>query len=195
MQALAPCAGKLAWHFSSLLTREGVEHISRKEGKQRSLTCLPPVSSPLTGSSTHCTHQPEGCALAWASESSLPQSMRQERSNIVFPPGPTSAPTAPLHAGSGSPAPTGLLAMEAGSFSTGTSGPVPLAEQVGTPLCPCPRGLRTLGSCPCAPYPGHHPGSAGPEEESASQIQLLLAREVFLSDPQALPLWEVFTNP
>lgn len=120
-----------------------------------------------------------------------------ERSNIIFPPGPTSVPQHPSvpAGGSRSPAPTGLLAMEAGSFSTDTRGPVPLAERSGTPLRPFPRGLRTLGSCPCAPYPGHRPGSAGPEEENASQIQDLLAREVFLSDHQALPLWEMFTNP
>lgn len=195
VQASAPSAGGAAWHFSSLLTREEAEHISKKEGKQGSLTCLPPVSSPITGSSTHCTHKPDSCALVLASGSSLPQRMQRERSKRRLPSWSHlschSTPSCLLW----DPAPTGLLATEAGSFPTDTSGPVPLAERFGTPLRPCPWGLRTLGSCPCAPYPGHHPGSAGPEEESASQIQVLLAREVFLSDLQALLLWEVFTNP
>lgn len=58
----------------------------QQEGREaKVLRCLSPVSSPLTGSSTHCTHKPEGCALALASGSSLPQRMRWERSKCCLP--------------------------------------------------------------------------------------------------------------
>lgn len=112
--------------------------------------------------------------------------MRQERSNIVLAPGPTSAAQPPFMPAwdPGPPLPLGCW-----PWKQAHSPQTPVAQcrwlSCLGHLCARPWGLRTLGSCPCAPYPGHHPGSAGPEEESASQIQVLLAREVFLSDPQA----------
>lgn len=153
-----------------------VEHVSRKEGRQRVLTCLPPVSSPLTGSSTHYTHKPEGCALALASGSSLPQRMQWERKHR-----PSSwSHSVPQHpfmpaVGCGSPASLGCWPQKQ-AHSPQTSGPEPLAQPLGTPLRPCPWGLRTPGSCPCAPYPGHHPGSAGPERRRTRQLQRGSAR-------------------
>lgn len=140
-------------------------------GRKAKVSNTPPASSLFTGSSTHCTCKPEGCALASALGHACPRRCGGIRENIIFPPSPTSVTAAPfiLAVGSGSPAPTVLLATGAGSFPTDASGPVALAEQFGTPLRPHPLALRTPGSCPCAPRPGHHPGSAGPERRRTRQ--------------------------
>lgn len=101
--------------------------------------CLPPVSSPLTGPSTHCTHRPEGCARALASGSSLPHRMRRERSNVVFPLGPTSLPQHPSMP-AGDPVPCSHWAAGHGSrlILHRHSGPVPLAECLGHLCAPVP---------------------------------------------------------
>lgn len=146
-------------------------------GREAKVSNTPPVSSLFIGSSTCCTYKPKGCPLAPALGHACPRGCGEKGENIVFPPSPTSVTAAPftLAVGSGSSAPTGLLATGAGSFPTDASGPMALVEQFGTPLRPHPLALRTPGSCPCAPRPGHHPGSAGPEEESTRQLQVLLA--------------------
>lgn len=130
----------------SLLTGEEAEHISREEGKQSSNT--PPVSSLFTGSSTCCTYNTEGCALASAAGSCLPQRVQWERSKHCLPSqSRLSYQQHPfvLAVGSSSPAPMGLSATEAGSFSTDAGGPVPLAERFGTSLRPRPLRTQNTG--------------------------------------------------
>lgn len=96
----------------------------------------------------------------------------QTSSFLLVPPQLPQHPFMPA-VGSGSPLPRGHGSR---LIPHRHQGPVPLAEWFGTPLCPCPWGLRTPGSCPCAPYPDHHPGSAAPERRRTRQLQRGSAR-------------------
>lgn len=96
----------------------------------------------------------------------------QTSSSLLVPPQLPQHPFMPA-VGSGSPLPPGHGSR---LIPHRHHGPVPLAEWFGTPLCPCPWGLRTPGSCPCAPYPDHHPGSAAPERRRTRQLQRGSAR-------------------
>lgn len=68
----------------------------------------------------------------------------QTSSSLLVPPQLPQHPFV-LAVGSGSAAPMGLSATEAGSFPTDTSGPVPLAEGFGMPLRPRPLGTQNTG--------------------------------------------------
>lgn len=87
--------------------------------------------------------------------------------NVIFPPGSAPVPVAPSHAhcGSSSSAPTGLQATETGSFPRTPVAWCLQPSGLAHPHASVHPRLRTLGSCPCAPCPDHHPGSAGPGEK------------------------------
>lgn len=147
----------------------------RKGSKGLKHTPFPPL---FTGSSTRCTHKPEGCTLASAAGSCLPHSVRWERSKHCLP--------SWSHLSYGStpwclrwdPAP--LFPWGCRPWKQAHSPQMLVARclqlsSLGHPCASVPWGLRTPGFCPCAPCPGHHPGSAGPEEESTRQLQVSLA--------------------
>lgn len=148
---------------------------ARREAK---LSNTPPVSSLFTGSSTCCTYKPEGCALASAARSCLPQKVQWERSKHCLPSRSRlsyhSTPSCLLW----DPAP--LLPWGSQPQKQAHFPQMPVARclslsGLGRPCATVPWGVRTPGSCPCALHPGHHPGSAGPEEESVRQLQVSLA--------------------
>lgn len=95
VQALAADAGGAALHFSSPLTGEEAEHISREDGKQSSQTHLPfPPSSlapaPAAPTSQRAVHWPQPPGRA------CPRRCSGKGANVVFPPGPASVTAAPL---------------------------------------------------------------------------------------------------
>lgn len=70
-----------------------------------------------------------------------------------------------LTVGSSSSAPTRLQATEAGSFPWTPGAWCLQPSGLAHPHASIHQRLRTPGSCPCAPCPDHHPGSAGPGEK------------------------------
>lgn len=81
-----------------------------------------------------------------------------------------------LTVGSSSSAPTRLQATEAGSFPWTPGAWCLQPSGLAHPHASIHQRLRTPGSCPCAPCPDHHPGSAGPERRRTKQPQKGSAR-------------------
>lgn len=184
LQGAGPNAGGAGLHLSGSPERKPSTSAGRKGSKGvRYTSCFLPLRclrDPLhprdrglrVGRSCWVVPAPEGTVTEEQTSSSLPVLPRLPQHPSV------------LTVGSGSSSPTGLQATEASPFPTGTGGPAPSAQ--GLEDAPT---LRRPGSCPCAPCPGRHPGSAGPKEGNARLLQVSLPGHSWgdrLRDPQPL---------
>lgn len=184
LQGAGPDAGGAGLHLSGSPERKPSTSAGRKGSKGvRYTSCFLPLRclrDPLhprdrglrAGRSCWVLPAPEGAVAEEQTSPSLPVLPQVPQYPLV------------LAVGSSSSAPTGLQATEASPFPTGTSGPTPSAQ--GLKDAPT---LRRPGSCPCAPYPGRHPGSAGPKEGNAGLLQVSEAGHSWgdrLRDPRPL---------
>lgn len=134
----------------------------RKGSKGLKHTLFPPL---FTGSSTRCV-------LASAAGSCLPQSVQWERSkHCLLSRSHLSYSSTPscLRWDSAPLLPWGCWPRKQAHSPQMMVARCLWLSSLGHPCASVPWGLRTPGFCPCAPCPGHHPGSAGPEEESTRQ--------------------------